>query len=87
MCTIVDGDMVGSVRPHLLNRLVDGVRHHFHIHFGGCVGCGREDAIDMLDALKGCLRSCASVVFILGTRSSLLRGGTRGTRRALHNAA
>jgi hypothetical protein len=86
-CTIVEEDMVGSVRPHLLDGLVDRVCHHSRIPFSGCGRCRPEDGIDTLDALKVCLRLCASVVSILGARSLLLCGGTGGTRQSLRDAA
>jgi hypothetical protein len=79
--------MVRSVGPHLLDALADGVRHHSHIHFGGCGRCRTEDAINTLVALEGCLRLSAFVVSLLGARLPPSLGGTGGTMPALRNAA
>jgi hypothetical protein len=73
--------MVGSIGPHPLDLLVDGVRHHSHIHFGGCGGCGPEGTIDVPDALEGCLWSCASIVSLLEHGHCRCAGGPGGPHR------
>ena len=83
-CASVEGDMVGSVGPYLLDALADGVVAAVVVR-RRIRGDGDPAAAASSRALlaEGRLRSCASVVSLLGTRLSR----STKTLRAVRDAA
>lgn len=73
--TSIEGDMVGSIGPYLLDALVDNI-HTFYLDM--------TNKTTALHCLLGCFKSCVSVITLLTVRLS--RGGaTAKTIQTLRN--
>ena len=79
-CASIEGDMIGSIGPYLLDAIVDNM-HNFYLHHHHHNNCSTEDAATALHGLMGCLKSCVSVITLLNVRLS--RGGGTATKTTI----